>query len=612
MNAHLTMTDGARAGARFPLDPGIVNRIGRGVECQVVLVDPLCSRIHAVVFANEDGWWVRDEQSRNGTFLDGQKIDEARLVEGASLRIGSTVFVFSEAAVRSSAAPLPQLTQTIILDTPIIHSLQGQIALPSLAASQPQDLVALCDLSVKLLACSDPDVVVRSALEMLLAASEASWAGFLWITDDGGLKPKLILPEAAGDDESQVSLSRTLTDAVCQKRRAVWVDSQMAAGGTESLSHFADAICVPLLHEQTLLGAVHLYSSRKRFRQNVFDLAVAAGGVLSAALARSRASAALLADHRRLLAQGAHFGELVGESPPMRELKSKIARVAKAQGCVLIRGQSGSGKELVAKALHQASPRADRPMLSVNCAAIPPHLMESALFGHKKGAFTGADEDRQGWFQQADSGTLFLDELGEMTLDGQAKLLRVLEGHPFLPVGGNKEVRVDVRVIAATNRDLAEFVREKKFREDLFYRLSVFELQIPPLRQRGNDIELLVDMFLDHFRRHHGRPELRLSPQARRRLLEYHWPGNVRQLRNVIDSAAVMADGDEIQPHELGLRDTGDDKDQFDSLRIDVWEQKLIREALRRADGNIPEAAKLLGLGRATLYRKIEEYRIER
>jgi Nif-specific regulatory protein len=236
--------------------------------------------------------------------------------------------------------------------------------------------------------------------------------------------------------------------------------------------------------------------------------------------------------------------------------------------------------------------------------------MESQLFGHKAGAFTGADRDHAGYFQQADLGTLFLDEVGELTLEGQAKLLRILEGHPFLPVGAMQEVTVDVRLIAATNQDLHEYVREKRFREDLYYRLSVFELHIPPLRDRGDDVGRLIDFFLDHYRRERGRPTLQLGDAARAKLLAYRWPGNVRQLRNVLDSAVVLAEGQEIQPHDLGLRDTGGD--ELDSLEIDVWEKKLIVEALRRADGNVPEAAKLLAIGRATLYRKIELYAIER
>jgi transcriptional regulator with PAS, ATPase and Fis domain len=249
-------------------------------------------------------------------------------------------------------------------------------------------------------------------------------------------------------------------------------------------------------------------------------------------------------------------------------------------------------------------------MLSVNCAAIPADLMESQLFGHKAGSFTGADRDHSGFFQQADLGTLFLDEVGELSLHGQSKLLRILEGHPFLPVGGTTEIHVDVRVIAATNRDLLAYVQEKKFREDLYYRLSVFELHVPPLRDRGDDIGLLVDFFLDHFNKQHGRPGLTISEAARQKLLAYQWPGNVRQLRNVIDSAVVLAGGKQIESGDLGLRDAV--QTELESLRIDHWERKLITEALRRTNGNVPEASKLLGLGRATLYRKIEEYGISR
>ena len=249
-------------------------------------------------------------------------------------------------------------------------------------------------------------------------------------------------------------------------------------------------------------------------------------------------------------------------------------------------------------------------MLSVNCAAIPVDLMESQLFGHKRGAFTSADSDHDGYFQQADAGTLFLDEVGELTLEGQAKLLRILEGHPFLPVGGTTEVNVDVRVIAATNRDLRDYVNEKKFRDDLYYRLSVFELNVPALRDRGEDMMLLIQHFLDLFRTEHGRPDLTLADESRESLMGYQWPGNVRQMRNVIDSAVVMAEGDTILPEDLALR--GVDNDEFETLRIDFWERKLIQQALQRTGDTVPEASKLLGMSRATLYRKIEEYGIRR
>ena len=302
--------------------------------------------------------------------------------------------------------------------------------------------------------------------------------------------------------------------------------------------------------------------------------------------------------------------DFIGDSPPMKQLRSRIARVAPAGGAVLIRGESGSGKELVARSVHAQGRRADRPMLAVNCAAIPANLIESQLFGHKRGSFTGADADHDGYFRQADGGTLFLDEIGELPLEGQAKLLRILEGHPFLPVGGTEEIAVDVRVIAATNRDLAEFVREKKFREDLFFRLTVFELVVPPLRDRGDDVDRLIDHFLDQFRRTHNRPQLELSDEARSRIKGYAWPGNVRQLRNVLDSAVVMADDPSILPGDLGIRDAG--LSRLETLRIDQWEERLIRRALQRSGGSVPQAAKLLGISRATAYRKLTEYAIER
>jgi two-component system response regulator HydG len=353
-----------------------------------------------------------------------------------------------------------------------------------------------------------------------------------------------------------------------------------------------------------------VYLEDGRFRQSDFDFIISVANIVAIALVRARAQTTLESNYQRLVEKSPGHDELIGDSPSMRDLKSRLNRVARAPGCVLVRGESGSGKELVARAIHRASPRADRPLVSVNCAAIPADLMESQLFGHKAGSFTGADRDHIGYFQQADLGTLFLDEVGEMTLEGQAKLLRILEGHPFLAVGATEETSVDVRVIAATNQNLQNYVREKRFREDLYYRLSVFELHLPPLRDRGDDIGRLIDFFLDHFRLLHGRPHLTLSDSARAKLLAYRWPGNVRQLRNVLDSAVVLADDESIRPHDLALRDSG--SNDLETLRIDEWERRLITEALNRTSDNVPEAAKLLGIGRATLYRKIEQYHIER
>ncbi|MCA9262834.1 MAG: sigma-54-dependent Fis family transcriptional regulator, partial [Planctomycetales bacterium] len=501
-------------------------------------------------------------------------------------------------------------TESIVREAAIDSEDSGQLALAALRHSDnAQDLLVLFRLSVKLLGCDDPQDVLRNTLELIHDRTQAAVVGFLWVTEEGHLKPQMIVPLGSRD---QVALSTSLTQLVIEQNRAVWVanQTQTSVEHAESLRPFADALCIPVIHDKQTLGAIHMYLGHGSFRDIDFDFAISVAQVLAVALARSRRQASLAADHERLVVSTGASNDLIGESASMAKLKELISRIAKATGCVLVRGESGSGKELVARALHRASPRSDRPLLAVNCAAVPENLIESQLFGHAEGAFTGATSEHVGWFRQADTGTLFLDEIGELPLDAQAKLLRILEGHPFLPVGGTREIRVDVRVIAATNRDLKECVRQKTFREDLYYRLSVFELVVPPLRDRGDDIAVLLDHFLAHFKQRHGRTQLELSDAARQKLLSYPWPGNVRQLRNVIDSAVVLASGSTIHVEDLGLYDAG--TEDLDTLKISEWERKLMRLALQRTGGNVPESAKLLGIGRATLYRKLDEYGIER
>lgn len=597
------MTAGPRTGTSFLLDPTDQTRVGRGTDCDIILVDPLCSRVHAELLREDDGWWIRDTGSRNGTFLNGQRVERGRLSVGGMFRVGSTEFSFhwsdEPPTMNTQQAHAERIVRQQSFDTNETNDLTSSFRMEHF----PEELMVLYQLSLKLWGTSDPDGVVEHALERLRQRTRATVVGFLWVNDDEQLTPKLVIPPGS---DGKIPLSQKLTDMVCRKRRAIWVANQTKPHETAS---YTDAICVPLIRERSTLGAIHLYRDAGSFEQRHFDFSISLAGLLSIALVRAREEALLAAEHQRLVHSSASCDELLGECEQMKDMKTTIRRVAAATGCVLVRGESGSGKELVARALHRGSARSDRPMLSVNCAAIPQDLIESQLFGHVRGAFTGAETDHQGWFGQADSGTLFLDEIGELPQVAQAKLLRILEGHPFLPVGATKEVSVDVRVIAATNRDLRQLVNAKTFREDLYYRLTVFEIEVPPLRQRGDDVELLVDHFLESFRQHHGRPQLRLTERAREHLLLYPWPGNVRQLRNVIDSAVVMTEGDEITVEQLGLQES---VEMPDSLRIDHWEAKLIREALKRTNGKVPEAAKLLGIGRATLYRKLDEYGIER
>ena len=574
----------------------------------------MCSRVHAILRFEDDRWVIHDHGSRNGTTVNGQKVEEAALDDGHVVGIGSVEFEFhlSEEPVTTDTDDL-SMKQTIVQDMPIAVQQSNQEVLAALPTpEQVQELVLLYQLSIHLLGCEDPEGVTRIALELLRERTKAAVVGFLWVDDDERLKPKLVIPQ---DKADRVTLSQSLTELVLRQGRAVWVANHANTESAAETTTFADAVCAPLVRkdkqgERRTLGAIHVYLQDGRFRQSDFDFIIAVANLAVMALVRARSQVTLQSSFQRLVSVSPGYDELIGESKPMLELKKTISKVCKAPGCVLIRGESGCGKELVARAIHRGSLRGDRPLIAVNCAAIPDDLMESQLFGHKAGAFTGADRDHTGYFQQADLGTLFLDEIGELPMEGQAKLLRILEGHPFLPVGASDEVKVDVRVIAATNQDLQDYVRDKRFREDLYYRLSVYELHLPPLRDRGDDIALLVDYFLDHYRIERGRPSLQLSDSARQQLLAYRWPGNVRQLRNVMDSAVVLADDDEIMPRDLGLRDSG--SEPLDSLLIEHWEKKLIGEALKRSAGSVPDAAKLLGIGRATLYRKIEVYGIER
>ncbi len=562
--AYLTMLTGNRAGTNFPLDARRKTLIGRGTDCHISLPDPLCSRVHATISATENGWLIKDADSRNGTLVNGQKVDEAIVIDGHTIRVGSNEFEFHESEEPPTAkGDDPHQLQTIVHDQPIAVQETHEEALAGLpSAEQVKELMLLYQLCIKLLGCGDPNRVVEVALDLLKKRTGAAVVGFLSVSDEGDLRPKTVIPpEAAG----RVSLNQSLTELVSRQGHAVWVANQSSSEGhpegTRDLGHFADAVCAPLVRrsadgERATVGAIHVYLENGRFRQSDFDFIISVANIVAIALVRARELTTLKRSYDRLMEVSPGHEELVGDSPAMRDLNSKINRVARAAGCVLVRGESGSGKELVARAIHRASLRADRPLVCVNCAAIPADLMESQLFGHKAGAFTGADRDHKGFFEQADLGTLFLDEVGELTPEGQAKLLRILEGHPFLPVGATTEVSVDVRVIAATNQNLQKYVRDKRFREDLYYRLSVFELHLPPLRDRGDDVGVLIDYFLDHFRRLHGRPSLGITEAARGKLLAYHWPGNVRQLRNVLDSAVVLAEEDAIRPSDLALRDS--------------------------------------------------------
>ncbi|MCX7829934.1 MAG: sigma-54 dependent transcriptional regulator, partial [Acidobacteria bacterium] len=308
--------------------------------------------------------------------------------------------------------------------------------------------------------------------------------------------------------------------------------------------------------------------------------------------------------------------EIVGESPAMIALKEQIRTIAPSDGRVLIYGENGTGKELVARSIHQLSPRSNEPFIEVNCAAIPSELIESELFGHRKGSFTGAIENKKGKFLLANKGTLFLDEVGDMSLMTQAKVLRALEEQKIEPVGASEQIKVDVRVIAATNKDLEKEISEGRFREDLYYRLNVIFLKLPPLRERNGDIILLFNYYLDYYAKKYKKEKKRLSQSSQKALMECPWNGNVRELKNLAERVIIMHRGEEISEEDLFLKPS---KEQRSIHKMyegtlkearDAFERDYILKTLNETGGNIAKCAEILGIERRHLYRKLSALKI--
>jgi two-component system response regulator HydG len=339
--------------------------------------------------------------------------------------------------------------------------------------------------------------------------------------------------------------------------------------------------------------------------------------LLRASLNRASENSLLRRQVRLLESESAakQFSELLGQSDAILRLKEQLSHVVNSTASVLLSGESGTGKEVVARALHSRSERAGKPFIAVNCAALPESLLESELFGHVKGAFTDAREDRKGLFLQADGGTLFLDEIGEMPLEMQPKLLRSIEQKTVRPVGGRQEFPFDVRLVSATNRDLQEEIEARRFREDLFYRINVLEINIPPLRTRGMDVLLLANHFLIDFAKQAGKQINGFTEASSQKLLQYDWPGNVRELRNVVERAVVLSRhpeiGIDVLPDKIVNHKSNqlviDDQDNQPLASLDSIALRYIRYVLERTEGNKTEAARILGLDRKTLYRKLKE-----
>lgn len=448
---------------------------------------------------------------------------------------------------------------------------------------------------------------------------------------------KIFVHESFGLSDEQkargvYSLGEGVTGRVVETGKAIVIprlrDDPSFLNRTHSRSGGADMnssfFCVPILHSRRVLGTIsaeRVYDNRRLLKQDVELMATIALMIAPAVelfLTENIDRVRLEAENRRLqdaLKERFKPSNIIGNSKPMLEVYDLIEKIGATKTTVLILGESGVGKELVANAIHYNSAVAEGPFIKFNCAALPESIVESELFGHEKGSFTGAAAQRIGRFEQANGGTIFLDEVGELTLAMQAKLLRVLQERMFERVGGNRSVKVDLRIIAATNRNLAEMVEEGTFREDLYYRLNVFPITIPPLRERGSDVVTLADHFVARFAAETGKDVKRISTPAINMLMAYHWPGNVRELENVIERSVILADDGVIHGYNLppSLQTSEETGTTFGcglEAKLEAVEYEMIVEALKNHKGNTTEAAKELGLTRRILGLRMAKYKI--
>ncbi|MBK7826732.1 sigma 54-interacting transcriptional regulator [Nannocystis sp.] len=584
--------------------------IGRGAGERLQLSDGAVSRHHLSVQAEATGLRVLEIPGVNPvwTLEAGQRValkPGQLLAPGAALTVGNSTLVIATSRPASETTSPPQApTRAVELDaTGVLSATPGASRLAALAA-----------LGDKLARCGSLPAVLRAATSWAVDALPAARA--LLLSPDGSD----ILSAASTGPLPDLALSPALLARVLRERRGVLLhdvlaEPDLADRRSVQMRGILGAMAAPV---ESLIFYVE-WGPREALRCTYDDealrLLVCAAQLIGAIGDSARERQQLSAAVRH--GPAAAHGEMIGHSPAIQRLQVFLERVASTTSSVLLLGESGTGKELAAGMVHGLSPRASRPFVAINCAAIAESLLESELFGHEKGAFTGAVSQHDGVFARASTGTLFMDEVGELSPGAQARMLRVLENRTLTRVGGTREITVDVRLVAATHRDLRQLVSEGRFREDLLYRLSVIQTQLPPLRERRDDIPLLAQHFLRTIGERVARRVEQIAPAALEVLCRYRWPGNVRELRNVIERALVLGDGpvleqDDLPPELLHAAPLGPTLTDANAVvrPLAELEREAIVAALSATGGNKARAAALLGIDRTTLYRKLKDYGI--
>jgi Nif-specific regulatory protein len=601
--------------------------IGRDSTNTVRVADALLSRRHCVARLEGEGFRLFDLDSLNGTFVNGRPVREHALRHGDEISIGESriVFLASDAeAPAQDSNPVELIERQMTARSTVRLKVADALVPPEevgedaqTLASVARDLTLLVKISTAINSVRGTEALQRELLRFVFEVVPAERGAILLLGEGGEVVSEFALEREDVRGEP-MQVSRTVVRQVVEEGEAFLGNDLFEGSGalsTESLraSHISSLLCAPLVLFGRALGVIYLTAvdPSVHFDEDHLRLVSVISGLAAVSINNARHVEQIEGENDLLRAASRVEHGMVGESAAMRKVYQLVARVAPTDSTVLVRGESGTGKELAAQALHQNSTRRERPFVAINCAALTETLLESELFGHERGAFTGALAQKKGKLEVADGGTLFLDEVGEMAPVLQAKLLRVLQERTFERVGGTRTIRVDVRVVAATNRDLEEAVRQGTFRQDLYYRLNVVSFEMPSLRERREDIPLLATHFAAKYGAKFKRKVTGVSAGARECLVNYDWPGNVRELENAIERAVVLGSTASLLPEDLpetvleAEPAAGSTAPSVTKYHEAVREAKrqLITRALEHSGGSITEAARALGVHPNYLHR---------
>jgi transcriptional regulator with GAF, ATPase, and Fis domain len=627
----LLVLSGPLKDSTIPLsDPEI--SIGREASNGIALSDPSVSRRHFLLRRQEENFQLQDLGSRNGTLVNGGAVQEHCLKHGDEIVAGDSSFLFliedEELAPPQGRVEFEDAHRSA--ETTVIHPrdvvyLQPDRLLRELPVTSQvgRNLNALLKISRIVHAIRDLDELQGQLLDLIFEVAPAGRGAILLADSEGQQFNSLFARMRQTGQAPLVKVSRTVARQVLEQGIAILgtdVPSSDDLREVESLaaSQVRSLLCVPLTVFQRVIGCIYLDSNTlgNRLNEEHLQLVTAIAGISAVALENARRLQWLERENERLTVEISQERSLVGESARMKEVYQFLKRVAPTESTVLIEGESGTGKELAARALHRNSPRANKPFVAINCAAIPETLLESDLFGHERGAFTGAASLKKGRLEVADSGVVFLDEIGELAPALQVKLLRVLQEREFERVGGTHPIKVDIRLIAATNCNLDQAVREGAFRRDLYYRLAVLKVTMPTLRDRSEDIPMLARHFVQkHAKRCKVKPRP-ISREALSCMVNYDWPGNVRELENAIERALVLGSSDMILPEDLpeSLLERTPPPEMTEAkyhAAVKELKKQLIRDAVEQTQGSYAEAARILGVHPNYLHRLIRNLELK-